>query len=49
MRFAKINSLENNSLFNLLIKNDKRDKIENVMRVILKVKTFKYSNSVLKR
>jgi hypothetical protein len=49
MRFAKMNSLENNSLFNLLIKNDRIDKIGIMVRVILKIKIFKYSNSFAKR
>lgn len=49
MRFAKMNSLENNSLFNLFIKNDRKDRIGIMVRVILKIKTFRYSNSFAKR
>ena len=49
MRFAKMNSLENNSLFNLFIKNDRKDRIENMVRVTLKIKTFRYLNSFVKR
>jgi len=44
-----MNILENNSLFNLSTKNDRKEKIEIMMRIILKVKMFKYSNSLARR